>query len=174
MNKWWWAVLVVILLVALWATGFLDTSQVHDFRSCVEAGNPVMESYPRQCSDGVHTYTEDIGNVLEKADVIVLDNVVPNQTISSPLKLEGRAVGQWYFEASFPVELKDGNGATIVTAVAEAQGDWMTEAFVPFEVTLKFTTPVTSTGTLVLHKDNPSGEVSNDDELVVPVSFGGE
>lgn len=30
-----------------------------DFDSCVAAGNPVMESFPEQCSDGQHTYTKD-------------------------------------------------------------------------------------------------------------------
>jgi hypothetical protein len=33
-------------------------TQVDSFTSCVAAGNPVMESYPRKCSDGVNTYVE--------------------------------------------------------------------------------------------------------------------
>ena len=31
---------------------------VSDFESCVGAGNPVMRSYPRKCSDGINTFTE--------------------------------------------------------------------------------------------------------------------
>lgn len=35
------------------------------FEECVVNGNPVMESYPRQCRDGETTFTENVGNVLE-------------------------------------------------------------------------------------------------------------
>jgi hypothetical protein len=31
------------------------------FEDCVEAGNPIMESYPRQCIHNGKTYVEDIG-----------------------------------------------------------------------------------------------------------------
>lgn len=33
---------------------------VTDFTTCVAAGNPVMESYPRQCAAGGRTYVETI------------------------------------------------------------------------------------------------------------------
>ncbi len=33
---------------------------INRFDRCVEAGNPVMESYPRQCESGGVTFTEDI------------------------------------------------------------------------------------------------------------------
>ena len=36
---------------------------VNDFESCVEAGNPIMESYPEQCSHDGETYTNNIGAV---------------------------------------------------------------------------------------------------------------
>ncbi|MBN2306979.1 hypothetical protein JXD20_03260 [Candidatus Peregrinibacteria bacterium] len=35
-------------------------SEVTNFEECVAAGNPVMESYPRQCRHGDQTFTEDI------------------------------------------------------------------------------------------------------------------
>ena len=34
--------------------------EVDDFETCIEAGNPAMESYPRQCRHGDRTYTEVI------------------------------------------------------------------------------------------------------------------
>ena len=34
---------------------------VADFNSCVNAGYPIMESYPRQCRAGEFTFVEDIG-----------------------------------------------------------------------------------------------------------------
>lgn len=91
--------------------------------------------------------------------------------ITSPLTVTGTAVGNWYFEASFPVKLYDGNGKLIVAVPATAEGDWMTTAFVPFKGTLVFTKPITPTGTLVFEKDNPSGEPSMAESVSIPISF---
>lgn len=106
-----------------------------------------------------------------KADLIVVDNVAPGDTVASPLTVTGRARGYWYFEASFPAELLDGNGNQLAIQPAQAQSDWMTVDFVPFSVTLTYPTPATATGTLMLRKDNPSGEPANDDFLAIPVVF---
>lgn len=38
-----------------------DTS-INDFETCAAAGNPVMESYPRQCRHGEQTFTEVVLN----------------------------------------------------------------------------------------------------------------
>jgi hypothetical protein len=92
-------------------------------------------------------------------------------TISSPLVVRGEARGNWFFEASFPVRLIDADGRELAVAPAQAGGDWMTEEFVPFEVTLTFATSATETGTLILEKDNPSGLPENADEVRVPVRF---
>ena len=92
-------------------------------------------------------------------------------TISSPFTLTGEARGYWFFEASFPVTLEDADGNVLVEHYATALGEWMTEDFVPFSTTLTFSTPSTSTGNLILHRDNPSDLPENDDELVIPVTF---
>lgn len=145
---------------------------ITNFEECVEAGNPVMESYPRQCRDSRgNTYAEDIGNELEKRDLIRIENPRPNTTIASPLILKGEARGTWYFEASFPVDLYDADGNLLLQTFAEAQADWMTEDFVPFQKRIVFGTPPTATGVLVLRKDNPSGLPQHDDELRIPVVF---
>jgi len=145
---------------------------INSFAECVVAGYPVMESYPQQCKtpDG-KTFVEDIGNELEKADLIRVNNPRPNQMISSPLVLEGEARGFWFFEASFPVRLFDGAGKEIAIAIAQAKGEWMTEEFVPFGATLEFAKPTTASGTLVFEKDNPSGLPEHDDSLIMPIRF---
>ncbi len=93
-----------------------------------------------------------------------------NATVASPLTVTGRARGPWYFEASFPVKLLDSNGNELAFVPAQAQGEWQTEDFVPFQATLTFTTN-DQTGTLVLMKDNPSGLSENDDAISIPVQF---
>lgn len=173
-------VLVAVFLAAvcfgLWSfSGRLAkeiSGPVTSYEGCVEAGYPVMESYPERCTTPEdRTFTRDIGNELEKADAIRIDAPRPNQAVASPLEVRGEARGAWYFEASFPVELLDGNGERILIIPARARGEWMTENFVPFAATLIFDTPTTATGTLVLRRDNPSGMPENDDALIVPVSF---
>ncbi len=103
--------------------------------------------------------------------MIRIDNIAPNQIITSPLTVTGQAVGNWYFEASFPVELLDGNGKSILIEPATAKSDWMTTNFVPFSITLSFSMPKTATGTLVFRNDNPSGLPENQKELRIPVRF---
>ena len=102
---------------------------------------------------------------------IRIDNPRPNQEIESPVVLEGKARGYWFFEASFPVELVDSSGEIIAQGIATAETDWMTEEFVQFKAVLEFEKPENKKGTLILHKDNPSGLPENDDALKVPVIF---
>ncbi|MBY0472683.1 Gmad2 immunoglobulin-like domain-containing protein [Patescibacteria group bacterium] len=109
-------------------------------------------------------------------NLIAVDAPFKNATVSSPLVISGTARGTWYFEASAPIELRDANGKVIaqghIDANPPAGGDWMTEEFVPFKATLTFPKqPAGSTGTLVLHNDNPSGDPERQKELVVPVKF---
>jgi hypothetical protein len=106
------------------------------------------------------------------ADVIRVQSPSPNQAIKSPVTVTGQARGSWYFEGSFPVILVDWDGRIIAEAVATADGEWMTEEFVPFRATLEFETPeYGERGTLILRKDNPSGRPELDDALEVPVRF---
>lgn len=148
--------------------------EVIDFNSCVAAGNPVMESYPRQCRDpqSVDVFVEDVGNVLEVLDLIQLSTPLPGEEISSPLVIKGQARGTWFFEASFPIVLVNWDGLIIADGIATATDDWMTEEFVPFTATLEFIKPdYSNRGALILQKDNPSGLSENDNALEVPILF---
>lgn len=106
--------------------------------------------------------------------MVRLTSPLTNSIITSPLTVTGEARGNWYFEASFPVKVLDGNGKVLGQVPAQAQGDWMTTEFVPFSATVPFTTPTTATGYLVLEKDNPSGLPENAAELSVPIRFASE
>ena len=104
-------------------------------------------------------------------DQIKVTQPTPNQVLQSPLIVEGEARGTWYFEASFPVKLLDANGNVIAASPAQAQSDWMTDNFVPFKVQIEFKKPATSTGVLVLEKDNPSGLPKNAAKIEIPIRF---
>ncbi|PJE64544.1 MAG: hypothetical protein COU90_01750 [Candidatus Ryanbacteria bacterium CG10_big_fil_rev_8_21_14_0_10_43_42] len=176
------SIIIIILVVAGFGVAWKVTKKeaaipdsiVTNFEECVAAGNLVMESYPRRCRNAGETYTEHIGNELEKADLIRINSPRPNQSIESPLTIIGEARGSWFFEASFPVFLTDWDGRIIAQGIATAEGEWMTTDFVPFKAVLVFTVDenVYSTrGTLILQKDNPSGLPEHDDALEIPVVF---
>ena len=131
--------------------------------------------------DAPQVDTENIGNELEKIDLVRLEAPRPNQVIKSPLIVRGEARGYWFFEASFPIYLTNWDGLIIAQDIATAKGDpatgelnWMTENFVPFEATLTFESDknaYSNRGTLILRKDNPSGLPEHDDALEIPVIF---
>ena len=149
-----------------------EENGIKNFQECVAGGNPVEEIYPARCStpDG-KIFTQNIGNEMELADLIMIYSPRPNAKIASPLIISGKARGNWFFEASFPVKLVDENGNELANGIATAQSDWMTEDFVEFLATLEFTAPPTTVGTLILQKDNPSGLSEHNNQLIVPVEF---
>lgn len=109
----------------------------------------------------------------EKPKPIRVTTPRPGMAVTSPLRVTGEARGSWFFEASFPVRLLDADGREIALVPAQAQGEWMTENFVPFEAVLEFSPPASGTrGILVLEKDNPSALPENADELRIPLRFG--
>lgn len=170
-------VIVVLFLLLfslfIWRNG--SNKAVFSFEECAKLF-PVMESYPEQCGDsrGNH-FVRDIGNEIEKSNLIRSNNPRPGDVIESPLDINGEARGYWFFEASFPVTLEDELGNILLNTFVEANppagGDWMTEDFVPYQKTIEFEKPKTKKGKLILHKDNPSGLPEHDDALIIPIVF---
>ncbi len=115
---------------------------------------------------------ELVTHITDHSDRIVLVSPAPLDTISSPVMLTGKARGTWFFEASFPVSVVNWDGLVIGEGIATAEGDWMTEAFVPFTATISYSVDpdaYSNKGTLILKRDNPSGLPENDDALEIPV-----
>ena len=178
-NKHAFLVILAILVLGGLASGLsqsvkhpmLDVEPV-DFDSCVKEGGAIMESYPAQCrtKDG-KAFTQDIGNELEKTDLIQSIFPRPGETIKSPLIATGQARGYWFFEASFPIYVLNDKNEIIGVGFATADDEWMTEDFVPFSVEVHFDAKEAKTGFVVLKKDNPSGLPEHDDELRIPVKF---
>ncbi len=101
---------------------------------------------------------------------IVVFTPTENQQVKSPIKITGKAVGNWFFEASFPIELADIDGNIIATTHATADGDWMTTDFVNFTAEITYNNAsTTGPALLVLKNDNPSGDPARDKEIFIPV-----
>ncbi len=177
-------IFLLILLVAVLCIGawflFSNTKSeeplVTSFDTCVTAGYPVLEIYPRQCKtpDG-RTYAEeitpDITYTNSSADLIKVDLPFPGSVTGKEFKILGQARGQWFFEASFPIEVLDKNGKSITIVVAQAKTDWMTENFVPFEANVKIPESYIGSATLVFKKDNPSGLPEYDASISFPITI---
>lgn len=123
------------------------------------------------------TASTTVINQTDYSDEVILTKPVPNAILGTTTTITGQARG-WYFEGTFPLELRDSNGLVIAQGVATAQGDWMTSSFVPFTSTITFLNPyhsgdpvVRKTGTLVLKNDNPSGLPENDKSISIPIRF---
>lgn len=144
---------------------------ITSYEECVEAGYPMMKSYPPKCTDGENMFVQDIGNAQEKSDLIRVKSPSPGRRVSQPFTITGEARGYWFFEGDFPVIIQiEGTNEQIAT-FAQADGEWMTEDFVPFTVTVDTELPSSGNGTIVLKKANASGLPENDDELRVPIRF---
>ena len=103
-------------------------------------------------------------------------SVKSNQVITSPLQIDGKARGFWFFEASFPIKLVDENNNILAITIAQAKEDpvtgevnWMTEDFVDFKAKLEFVPEKNQKGFLIFMRDNPSGLPENNEEFKVPV-----
>ena len=174
---------LAIVAAALWfavnreAPSVPAEQPVLSFEDCVAAGYPVMESYPRQCRtpDG-RTYAEEIPApeptyMNASSDMIRVSTPTPGSVVGKPIAVMGEARGGWYFEASFPLEVRDASGTVIATGYAEAQGEWMTENFVPFIGTITVPESYIGEAVLVFMNDNPSGLAENARSVSFPITI---
>lgn len=147
---------------------------IASFSDCVQAGYPIMETYPRQCKTGNGTtYVEEILPTItytnSSVEMITVDSPLPGATVLKDFVVTGKARGTWFFEASFPIQVLSKDGNVLAQGIAEAQSDWMTTNFVPFKATIKIPESYTGTATLVLKKDNPSGLPEHDASISFPI-----
>lgn len=112
---------------------------------------------------------KNTNNNSASATDVVLISPLPYMEVPHSFTVQGAARGTWYFEASFPIELRTLDGEVLTTIVAQAEGEWMTEDFVPFSTTIIVPASVSGQHVLVLKKDNPSGLPEHDKSLEVPI-----
>ena len=100
---------------------------------------------------------------------IVVNTPKSNSTVGKSFEISGEAPGNWFFEASFPIQVRDKDDNVVGRAHGNAQGEWMTEQQVKFIATVNIDGPYTGPATLILLRDNPSGLPENDDSFEVPI-----
>lgn len=172
---------LVFILAALsfgsrYLRGPVSPETVLSFNDCLRAGYPVRESHPRQCTtpDG-RTYAEEIPEKIiydnASPDDVVVELPFPGAVTAKDFSVIGEARGTWFFEASFPVEVRDEDGKLLTTAIAQAEGEWMTEDYVSFRALVHVPNSYSGKATLVLKKDNPSGLPEHDASISFPFTI---
>ncbi len=152
------------------------TPVIASFEDCRAAGLPVMESHPRQCrtTDG-RVYAEEIQinptYTNASADRIQVELPTPGSVTGKTFTVMGKARGNWFFEASFPVEVRDTKGELLASTHAEAKGDWMTEEFVPFTAEVSIPEAFIGSAVLILRRDNASGLPEHAASISIPLTI---
>lgn len=175
--------IIALAVLAIFLFGYMyskkvsaPTVPVTSFEECVQAGFPVMESYPRQCRDGdgvlyVEKIQETITYTNTTSDMIVVELPYPGAVTGKTFSVIGKARGNWFFEASFPLEVLDKDGNILFAGIGQATSDWMTTEFVPFKADITIPATYIGPATLVLRKDNPSGEAQYDASISFPFTI---
>lgn len=113
----------------------------------------------------------------QKEGIIIVSSPLPNSTITpSSIVIKGKAKGNWFFEASAPVDIVNWDGLIIGQGyVTVDEGyDWMTTNMVPFTGTVSYDASQLGAykhGWIIMRKDNPSGEPQFDDSLEFKIFF---
>jgi len=150
------SIIIAVILVAIGVFALIKNSGKNS-----DQLSDVKKEEAKKASDGK-----------DFSDMIVVDSPKAGEFIQTTFLVSGKARGTWFSEGSFPVNLKDENGNIVSQTAAGAEGDWMTEEFVPFSVYFTFTKPENVTkGILILEKSNPSGLPENAGQIEVPISF---
>ena len=63
---------ILILSIILAGCNSVEQATINNFEECIAAGNPAIESYPRQCRDSVSdkTFTEVIDTPVEEVKTV--------------------------------------------------------------------------------------------------------
>ncbi len=115
-----------------------------------------------------------VEDVTPADDLIMIDAPVPDEEVTSPITVSGKARGTWFFEGSFPIVIVNWDGLIIGEGYATAQSEWMTTEFVPFTGTVSYIVPPNTPydrGFIILKKDNPSGLPEYDDAREFQIFF---
>jgi len=157
-----WKIAIAVLLVAVVVLGARLLSGDEDTWLCqngqwVKHGKPSAPQPTAVCGGQ------------KQPDEVLVTRPQLNQTVNSPLIVEGQAKGSWFFEASFPIELIDDQGKVLASGLAQARDNWMTDNFVSFKAEINYLVAATTSGKLILKNDNPSDLPQNDKRIEMPV-----
>lgn len=149
-----------------------DTPKVvRNFKDCLEAENLVIDSVPREC----HTKTDkvyiEIDNSKEYVGIIQPTGPAAYTQIESPFKVEGVAVGGWFYNNQLVGKLVDEKETVLATFYPKTSVNTDTTELIPFVAAVHFHNPATKLGKIVIEKANLGYHEGKPGPLVIPVEF---
>lgn len=140
---------------------------------CKAFSTPFIKAYLEAVNPGdvSHNPLNKITYTNATADLIQVELPFPGAVVGKDFSVIGKARGNWFFEASFPIEVLDKNGKSLAIGIAQPRNgeDWMTINFVNFKSDIKIPQSYIGPATLILRKDNPSGLPEHDASISFPI-----
>lgn len=151
-RAWWGIILILLVIIIVLAWVLFST--------------PALVEAPTTSTSTPTTPVATSGALHER---VIVTSPKANSAVGKTFVVSGSAPGNWYFEAVFPIQVRDKDNNKIAQSFATAQGEWMTTDQVTFTATVTLTGSYSGPATVVLLRDNPSGLPENDDALEVPI-----
>ncbi len=129
MKKYFPIIIALIIAIFIISVAVLQNNwslEINDFDSCITAGNPVLESYPRQCHDTISdkTFTEDLG-----LTEVIGEVSLKGEVFCPCFEIEGQMV--WYdlMEGFKPIDVSEITNGDVVRVQGELQSNGEIYAF---------------------------------------------
>lgn len=144
---------------------------VRNFEDCENAGNLVIDTVPRECHTKDDKIFVEIDNHKQYVGIIEPTAPVPYSEVESPFKVEGRAVGRWFYNQQLSGKLLDEKDNILATFYPKTSADTDTDELIPFVAAVHFRNPLTKKGKIVIEKTNVNYTEGKLGPLVVSVEF---
>lgn len=168
-----YTLIFIFVLIAIVLLGFVGTILLTE-NSNQESALPLFEIPATEVAPTEVIVEEEPATTTTTSSTTLLR---PMLTTSSTLStsttaLVGEASGTWFFEGSFPVEVRDTNNTVLESLIATfTTGTWMTEDPVAFSIPFDASPYAGQTLIIAFIKDNPSGFAALDDVETTTISI---
>ena len=126
-------ILIIMVLISVFAAGCAE-KDITSFEECAAAGNPVMESYPRQCRVGDETFVEEIKLSIEEAIDIAQNSECTEKGSLTENYMYNENTQTWWIDLEMKEEFKKEicNPACVVNEVTKtAEINWRCTGALP-------------------------------------------
>ena len=161
-TRTWWTVIFGLFAVIVIMLGFMISLPISKPSPAI-----VVPATSTNSTNSEETPTS--GSQKPLSSRVIVTTPQAKSTVGRTFTVAGVAPGPWFFEAQFPIQVRDVDGNVIGRTNGTAQGDWMTEKLVTFTATIQIDATYHGPAKLILMKDNPSGMPENDDAIEVPI-----
>jgi len=169
-NRVGWSVITILFIIILVLLYFLIVTPAPAPTSLVPTETTATTSVATT-TDTTEPATTTLDENAPLHERVIVQSPRIGGSVLRQFEVTGEAPGNWYFEASFPVQVRDTQGNVLAQTYATAQSDWMTTVQVPFKANVSINYNYSGNATLILLRDNPSGLPQNDDALEVPITI---